>query len=143
MTYHAYRKESTARRAVRGGLLAGLLLAATAPAQASVQPSLPGNWLYLSVTRGDHLVSDTSGTLLMCNPPQGHTLAAEACGQLASAGGDIGNIPRAAASCPMLHAPVTAHARGQWSGRSVEFRKTFSNDCELKGSTGAVFELDD
>ncbi|MFE2042888.1 SSI family serine proteinase inhibitor [Streptomyces sp. NPDC059477] len=141
MTYTTYPQ---IRRAGRGTLLAGLLLATAAvPAGATEQPSLPGNWLYLTVTRGDTQSSDTRGTLLMCNPPQGHSQATTACGQLASADGDIGNISSlAATTCPMLYSPVTAHARGQWSGRSVEFRQTFSNDCELRGSTGVVFELD-
>ncbi|MEV7286198.1 SSI family serine proteinase inhibitor [Streptomyces sp. NPDC093252] len=131
------------RRAARGSLLAALLLAAAAlPAQAAVQPALPGNWFYLTVTRGDTQSSDTRGTLLMCNPPQGHTHATAACEQLSSADGDIGNIPVDDTACPMLYAPVTAHARGQWSGRTVEFRQTYSNDCELRGSTGEVFTLD-
>ncbi|MEU9331666.1 SSI family serine proteinase inhibitor [Streptomyces sp. NPDC048290] len=138
-----YTTSPRPRRAARGGLLAALLLAAAAlPAHAGAQPALPGNWFYLSVTRGDTQTSDTRGTLLMCNPPQGHTHAATACEQLSSADGDIGNIPADATRCPLLYAPVTAHARGQWSGRSVEFRQTYSNDCELRGSTGDVFTLD-
>ncbi|MFJ5261913.1 SSI family serine proteinase inhibitor [Streptomyces sp. NPDC088387] len=141
MTHTTY---SSTARAVRGGLLAAALLAAaTVPAQATAQPSLPGNWFYLTVTSGDAQSSDTRGTLLMCNPPQGHDRAAEACDQLGAVDGDIGSIPMdPAVLCPMIYAPVTAHASGQWNGRSVEYRQTFANECSMSGNTGAVFALE-
>ena len=42
----------------------------------------------------------------------------------------------------MLYAPVTVQARGQWNGRPVEYRETFSNGCVMGARTGAVFALD-
>src|SRR3954454_20857253 len=111
------------RRAARAGLtvMAVLLLAAAAPAPST------GDHLFLTVTRGDGRSGDTRGTLLLCDPPQGHSRAAEACAQLAAVAGDIGSLPPADVFCPMLYAPVTAQADGEWNGRQVEYRETFPN----------------
>ncbi|MFI6333598.1 SSI family serine proteinase inhibitor [Streptomyces sp. NPDC050535] len=133
-------------QAVRSGLLAAvaLLTVGAAPAQAQVMPrhAVPGNWLYVTVTTGDARSSDTRGTLLLCDPPQGHTHAAQACEELRAAEGDIGRIPvRAEVLCPMIYAPVTASARGEWNGRPAEYTHTFSNTCMMGVETGSVFAL--
>ncbi|WP_405915828.1 SSI family serine proteinase inhibitor [Streptomyces sp. NBC_00728] len=132
-------------QAVRGALLVplALLLAGAAPAaHAAPRHARPGNWLSLAVTRGDARSSDTRRVLLLCDPPQGHAHAARACRQLGSAGGDIGRIPRrSGVMCPMLYAPVTASAYGQWEGRRVDYTHTFSNSCVMGADTGAVFDL--
>ncbi|MET7687393.1 SSI family serine proteinase inhibitor [Streptomyces sp. NPDC005483] len=130
------------RRAAHVGLAAAaaLLLAAAAPATAG--SSAGSDYLYLMVTTGDGRSSDTRGSLLLCDPPQGHGRAAEACAQLDSVGGDIDALPPAGVYCPMLYAPVTARARGQWNGRPVEYRQTFSNGCVMGARTGAVFALE-
>jgi hypothetical protein len=134
---------STPAKAVRGALLAAALLLAAAPqAQAAPGPHLPGNWLYLTVTKGDSRSSDTRGTLLLCDPPQGHARAAEACAELTAVDGDIGALPARDVMCPMVYAPVTVHARGQWSGREVDYVQTFPNGCALGARTGEVFALD-
>jgi hypothetical protein len=104
--------------------------------------ALQGDWLYLTVTRGDSRSSDTRGTLLLCDPPQGHAHAAEACAELGAAGGDIDAVPPTSVFCPMIYAPVTAHARGEWKGRQVDYTRTFSNGCVLAARTGHVFALD-
>jgi len=137
-------KNRTASKAARGTLLAAaaLLVAGTAPARAGAQDSAGGNWLYLTVTKGDARSSDTRGTLLLCDPPQGHGHAAEACAELAAVDGDIAALPPGHGYCPMIYAPVTAHARGQWNGRPVEYAETFSNGCAMAGRTGSVFALD-
>ncbi|MFD5264631.1 SSI family serine proteinase inhibitor [Streptomyces sp. NPDC058335] len=123
---------------------AALLLAAVAPAQASApRTHLPGDGLRLTVTTGDSRSSDTRGTLLLCDPPQGHSRAAEACADLTAADGDIGAVVHRDAVCSLLYAPVTAHASGRWNGRPVEYTKTFSNTCVMLAETGAVFALDD
>jgi hypothetical protein len=133
-------------QAVRVGLLAAaaLLTVGAAPAQAAPQESLPGNWLYLTVTPGDARSSDTPGTLLFCDPPLGHPHAAQACEELRAAGGDISRIPpRADVLCPMIYAPVTASAQGVWDGRRVAYTHTFANSCVMVAETGAVFETAD
>lgn len=130
--------------ALRGALLAvGVLLAAgQVPAQAAPRHDLQGDWLYLTVTRGDSRSSDTRGTLLLCDPPQGHAHAAEACAELGAAGGDIDAVPAKSVFCPMIYAPVTAHARGEWKGHQVDYTRTFSNVCVMAARTGEVFALD-
>lgn len=124
---------------------AGLLLAAGAvPAHAVARDAFPGNWLQLTLTRGTGPAAGPRGTLLLCDPPRGHSRAPEACGQLAEAGGDPARLAAAPdAVCSMLYAPVTARASGRWDGRPVEYSRTFGNDCELTAVTGAVFALDE
>ncbi|MET9387538.1 SSI family serine proteinase inhibitor [Streptomyces sp. NPDC002928] len=147
MTYTTHTAHSThktctsrAKRAFGGLATAALLLAGAAPATA--QDPLQGNWLSLTVTRGDARSGDTPGTLLRCDPPQGHARAAEACAQLAEANGDIAAIPpKEDVFCTMVYAPVTARARGEWGGRPVEFSKTYANTCVMAARTGAVFAL--
>jgi hypothetical protein len=142
MTYTTY---TTAATAVRGGLLAAaaaLLLATAAPAWATPQEPVGGNWLFVTVTRGEARSGDAPGTLLLCDPPQGHGRAAEACAQLQEAHGDLHAITTKGTYCPMIYAPVTAHARGRWNGRSVDYTETFSNACVMEARTGAVFALD-
>ncbi|MFF4349635.1 SSI family serine proteinase inhibitor [Streptomyces sp. NPDC001530] len=124
--------QSKTVQAVRVGLLA-------AP-----QESLSGNWLYLTVTRGDVRSGDTRGTLLLCDPPQGHPHAAQFCEELRAVKGDISRIPpRADVLCPLVYAPVTASAQGVWDGRRVTYTHTFSNSCVMGAETGAAFGLSD
>ena len=107
---------------------------------------LTDNWLYVTIARGEAAqAGDKHGTLLLCDPvPLGYARAAEACAELTASGGDIARItPAKDAVCPMVYAPVTAQARGQWNGRPIEFRETFANSCQLAARTGPVFALDD
>ncbi|MEU9451337.1 SSI family serine proteinase inhibitor [Streptomyces sp. NPDC048277] len=129
--------------AAGGALLAAAALLAAGPAQAAPGGARGGDYLYLTVTKGDSRSSDTRGTLLLCDPPQGHSHAVEACARLAAVAGDITRItPAKDALCPMVYAPVTAQARGEWDGRPIEYSETFSNSCQLAARTGPVFALD-
>ncbi|MFK0020315.1 SSI family serine proteinase inhibitor [Streptomyces sp. NPDC090798] len=132
--------------AVGNALLATvvLLTLGATPARAAPRETLPGNWLYLTLTTGDAHSSSTRGALLLCDPPQGHAHAAEACAELATAAGDISRIPpRPDTICSMIYAPVTASAHGEWEGRQVTYSHTFSNSCVMGAETGAVFALSD
>jgi hypothetical protein len=133
----------TRATAAGGALLAAAGLLAAGPAHAASRDLLPGNWLYLTVTKGEPGSSDARGTLLLCDPPLGHPHAAEACAELAATDGDIGRIPPKDVFCPMIYAPVTAHASGRWNGRPVDFQETYANTCAMNARTGAVFALDD
>ncbi|MEU5704523.1 SSI family serine proteinase inhibitor [Streptomyces aurantiacus] len=138
-----------ATTAVRACLLAAcaLLVAGPVPARAAALPqSPPGDWLYVTVTRGDARTGDvrsgdTRGALLLCDPPQGHAHAARACEELRAAHGDVGRIPLKETFCPMVYAPLTAAARGEWGGRTITYEETFANACALTARTGAVFAL--
>ncbi|GGW64310.1 hypothetical protein GCM10010503_46870 [Streptomyces lucensis JCM 4490] len=132
----------TRATAAAGALLAAGLLAA-GPARAATHDTQPGNWLYLTVTKGDARSGDTRDTLLLCDPPQGHAKAADACTQLAAADGDIGRIPARNVFCPMIWAPITVQAQGRWGGRTVRFEETYASRCVMTARTGAVFALDD
>ncbi|MFF4895503.1 subtilase-type protease inhibitor [Streptomyces sp. NPDC001068] len=124
-------------------LPAAALLLAAGPAQALPGAARDGDYLYLSVTRGEDGSGGTRGTLLLCDPPQGHPRAADACAELGAVGGDVARLtPAEGAMCPMVYAPVTARARGQWNGRPVDYRETFSNSCGMAARTGSVFALD-
>lgn len=151
MTHTTFKPYAPKTRTVKATVLRSALLVAAlvllaagqAPAQASApRHGIQGDWLYLTVTRGDSRSSDTRGTLLLCDPPQGHAHAAEACAQLGAADGDIDAVPAKSVFCPMIYAPMTAHARGEWKGRQIDYRKTFSNACVLAARTGEVFALD-
>ncbi|MBL1084273.1 serine protease [Streptomyces actinomycinicus] len=133
----------TRATAAVGALLAAAGLLAAGPARAASHDSLPGSWLYLTVTRGDARSSDSSGTLLLCDPPQGHARAAAACAELAAADGHIDRIPAAHVFCTMIYAPVTVHARGQWNNRPVEFQETYTSACVMRARTGSVFSLEE
>jgi hypothetical protein len=143
MTYTFKTFRTTALRSALLPAALVLLAAGQAPSQATApHHGVRGDWLYLTVTRGDSRSSDTRGTLLLCDPPQGHAHAAEACAELGAAGGDIDAVPAKGVICPMIYAPVTAHARGEWKGRPVDYRRTFSNGCVMAARTGEVFALD-
>jgi hypothetical protein len=139
-----YTKATTwARRGLTA--VAALLLAGAATAQgaqAALRHVDKGDWLYVTVTHGDARAGDTRGTLLLCDPPRGHSRAAQACAELRSAKGDIRGIPHKEVFCSMIYAPVTVRARGQWQNRTVDYTETFANACVMKARTGDVFALD-
>ncbi|MCC5473744.1 subtilase-type protease inhibitor [Streptomyces sp. NPDC059680] len=133
--------------AAAGALLTCAGLLAAAPAQAAPRTSFPlsDNWLYVTVAPGEKAQSgDKHGTLLLCDPlPLGYARAAEACAELAKADGDIARIPqKKGVFCPMIFAPVTVHASGQWNGRPVDYQETYSSKCAMEARTGAVFAVD-
>ncbi|MQY38547.1 Subtilisin inhibitor [Streptomyces sp. RB17] len=128
-----------------GALLACAGLLGAGPAHAAPRSAFPtDNWLYLTVTPGKTAQGgDRHGTLLLCDPlPLGYARAAEACADLARADGDIARIPQKKVFCPMIYAPVTVRAHGQWNGRPVDYRETYSNTCAMEARTGAVFAVD-
>ncbi|CAL9402187.1 SSI family serine proteinase inhibitor [Streptomyces sp. Tu 3180] len=130
-------------KALRGGLLAAVaLLACAAPAPADTGHTTPDDWLLLAVGPGQQPPATASGSLLRCDPPRGHRRAADACAELAAVDGRIADIPPKDVFCPMVHAPVTAHAHGEWGGRPVTYTQTFPNRCMMAARTGSVFALD-
>jgi hypothetical protein len=140
MTHHTPHAVRTVLPAALG-LLAVLALGTT-PARSAPQENVPGNWLYVTVAKGETArFGEMRDTMLLCDPPQGHRHAARACQELGEADGDIARIPPRNVFCPMIHAPVTASARGQWDGRTVAYTKTFPNACVMEATTGAVFAL--
>ncbi|GGS67447.1 SSI family serine proteinase inhibitor [Streptomyces cinerochromogenes] len=132
----------TRAAAAAGALLAATGLLTAGPARAASRDTHPGDWLRLTVTKGGARSGGTLGALLLCDPPLGHAHAAEACAELDAVDGDIDRIPAAHAFCPMIFAPVTAHARGRWNGRWIDFEETYTSACVMRARTGPVFRLD-
>ncbi|MFF5156685.1 SSI family serine proteinase inhibitor [Streptomyces sp. NPDC000348] len=133
----------TSLKAVRAGLLAALvLLACPAPARAGAGHVAEDSRLMLTVSHGETRSTAENGTVLRCDPPRGHRRAADACAELAAAHGRIADIPAKDVVCPMIFAPVTAHAHGRWRGEPVEYTETFPNTCTMSARTGSVFALD-
>ncbi|WP_395576792.1 SSI family serine proteinase inhibitor [Streptomyces sp. BK79] len=154
---------STPRAAARAALLAAtaLLLTCATPAQATAGRAPAHDWLLLTVTHGETPSTHgetpsgarpgapsgsgpgtTRGALLLCDPPRGHARAAGACAELGATGGRIADIPPRDTHCTLVHAPVTAHAHGQWRGRPVRYTQTFPNPCVMTARTGSVFAWD-
>ncbi|MEU4161938.1 SSI family serine proteinase inhibitor [Actinoplanes sp. NPDC026670] len=77
---------------------------------------------------------------LTCAPTGGaHPKAAEACATLRGAGGDPANLKGGDSLCIMLYQPVTASVKGTWRGKTVKWRQTFGNSCEMTRATGVLF----
>ncbi|MEQ8146596.1 SSI family serine proteinase inhibitor [Streptomyces sp. OP7] len=135
----------TSMTAVRAGLSAAalLLIAGATPTAHADTPPESGNWLMLGVSHGETPAAADGGTMLRCDPPGGgHPHADQACADLTAADGRITALPTEDALCPMIYAPVTAHAQGMWRDRPVDYTETFPNTCTLRARTGALFALD-
>lgn len=113
--------------------------------------SVPVAFFSGPVARGAHLVLHmTSGTspqhtvTLQCDPAGGtHPNAAQACDDVAKAGGDLAQMPTSSnpRACFMIYAPVTATAKGEWQGHPVNYTKKFPNTCVMRDKTGSVFDF--
>lgn len=103
------------------------------------------------VPQGSRLVLRTSTgngpertVTLQCDPAGGtHPKAAEACADVAKAGGQLAQMPAGAQprACFMIYAPVTVTARGDWQGQAVRFTEKFPNTCVMRDKTGSVFDF--
>ncbi|MEU8198865.1 SSI family serine proteinase inhibitor [Microbispora amethystogenes] len=71
-----------------------------------------------------------------------HPRPAAACARLNGAVLDPANPwPPPSEPCTMVYAPVTVTASGIWDGKYFQLRRTFGNDCEMRSSTGALFDF--
>jgi subtilisin inhibitor-like len=76
---------------------------------------------------------------LDCYPPGGgHPQPGPACATLARAGGDPERIPHTRIYCLTVYAPITAEVSGVWRGRTIAWRHTFGNRCEMRRATGVL-----
>ncbi|WP_211763374.1 SSI family serine proteinase inhibitor [Kutzneria sp. CA-103260] len=85
--------------------------------------------------------------LLRCDPVGGdHPHAQAACRDITAAAGDFDRLPGdpvrgVCGAGSALYDPVTVSATGTWDGATVDYRKTFVNQCRLRLATGLVFDL--
>ena len=117
----------------------------------AARPNTPVAFFTGSPARNTRLVLHaTSGTspertvTLQCYPTGGtHPKAAQACADVARAGGDLAQIPGSAhqRACFMIYSPVTVTAQGQWQGQNVRYTKKFPNTCVMRDKTGSVFDF--
>jgi hypothetical protein len=128
------RRTVIALAATASAALTGAFLAAE-PAAAGPRDT----WLTVSVRPATGPVRSVS---LTCRPAGGtHGRAADACAALIAAGGDPTDIPAADVMCTMEHAPLIARVTGRYQNRTVRYRQTFGNSCEMARQTGALFQI--
>ncbi|GLF95941.1 SSI family serine proteinase inhibitor [Streptomyces yaizuensis] len=114
--------------------------AASVPAGQAAPAAHIGPGLLLTVA-GPGSGGHRSVTLL-CDPPGGtHPEPVAACDALALAGGDPNALAGEPGICPLDYNPVTASAYGDFRGRVVSWRKTFTNACVLHRETTPVFDF--
>jgi hypothetical protein len=107
----------------------------------NTNPAPQGSRLVLHTSAG---TSPERTVTLQCNPAGGtHPKAAEACADVAKAGGDLAQMPANTnpRACFMIYAPVTVTAQGKWQGQPVQFTKKFPNSCVMRDKTGSVFDF--
>jgi hypothetical protein len=127
--------------AICGLALAGSVLPAMA---APVPGSRPTTQLTLTLHGGKTVSgAELARVTLTCDPAGGnHPRAAAACASLDTVGGDFGTLPPVSGKvCPMIFAPVTAEATGDYRGRSVRFVCTYNNRCVAGARTDDVFTI--
>ncbi|MFH9727838.1 SSI family serine proteinase inhibitor [Streptomyces sp. NPDC017254] len=70
----------------------------------------------------------------------GHPYREDACEALAAADGDFDALRgEPQGFCTAEYAPVTLTARGTYEDRTVDWSRTYPNNCEAVRDTGAVF----
>ena len=124
-------------RGVLIGLAAVLVGAVSFADPAAAAPRITGLTIKVKSSAGPARVA-----WLTCRPAAGtHPYAAAACAALEEADGDPSRIPADEGMCTMEYAPVTLTVRGRWEGRTVDYRKTHSNRCEMLLATGPLGRL--
>ncbi|MFI7131316.1 SSI family serine proteinase inhibitor [Nonomuraea sp. NPDC050153] len=118
------------------GLCASLVLAAI-PAYGAARPDA----VFLSVTA--HGGTTLKAVFMQCpGLTQGHPYGGAACAAIDAADGDFDRLPsNPRRRCAEEDAPVTATMDGMWRNRTIGWRKTFPNACELYAKTGPVFRF--
>ncbi|HEU5474795.1 MAG TPA: SSI family serine proteinase inhibitor [Actinophytocola sp.] len=80
--------------------------------------------------------------VLTCDPAGGtHPDPVTACAKLAAVDGDLDRLTPLNLACPLIFAPVTVRAVGDWQGAPVEFEETYENDCVARDRSGGVFQF--
>ncbi|MFF9394320.1 SSI family serine proteinase inhibitor [Streptomyces griseoluteus] len=98
--------------------------------------------LSLTVTRPGATGGGIRTAPLLCDPPQGHPQAAEACAEVTAVDDDFSRLGDSDTLCPLICAPVRPSAHGRWNGRRIDHGRTYGNACELRAATGDVFALE-
>jgi hypothetical protein len=99
--------------------------------------------LLLTVARGESPTPADHAVLLQCTPAGGtHPKPADACRLLEPLSADLNELNAAPdTKCEREYDPVTVFAAGLWDTQRLTYEHTYANLCELRASTGAVFNL--
>ncbi|MFC6081596.1 SSI family serine proteinase inhibitor [Sphaerisporangium aureirubrum] len=99
--------------------------------------------LLLSVAKGESPTPADHAVLLQCAPASGtHPKAADACRLLEPVSADLNELnAKPDQKCTTEYDPVTVYASGLWDTQRLSYEHTFVNPCELRATTGAVFDL--
>ncbi|MFE5714447.1 SSI family serine proteinase inhibitor [Streptomyces sp. NPDC056501] len=124
--------------------LTAVLFAATlAPAATAAAPAPSEDTrLHLTAarTQGE---TEAIGIVWLDCPASGrpaHPHREAACHALDAVNGDFDRLSAEPdATCTTEHAPVTLTASGTYRGRTVEWTRTYGNNCEATAKTGPVF----
>jgi hypothetical protein len=122
---------------VAAALLSPVVLAGTASAETH-----PRHAMTLRVVPQQEGAAGTE-VYLRCRPAGGsHPNATAACDDIATAGGDLDNLPdRTGEACTMEYSPVTVYANGWWACKTVTWEREYGNLCVARLDTGSVFDF--
>jgi hypothetical protein len=124
------------RSLIATAAVAAAVIGAAGPAAAAA----PKSELELSYETVTGQIGYAAAVVLTCHPAGGaHPKPAKACAALAKVNGKPGRIKAKPAMCTLEYAPITAAVAGRWKGRTVSWKKTYPNHCDMVRSTGALF----
>ncbi|MBB5627691.1 SSI family serine proteinase inhibitor [Sphaerisporangium krabiense] len=97
----------------------------------------------LTIARGESVSPFDRVALLQCGPAGGtHPHASDACRLLDKVHGDISELHASRdTACTKQYDPITISAVGVWDNHHHTVERTFGNPCELRATTGAVFDF--
>ncbi|GAA3838746.1 hypothetical protein GCM10022226_71230 [Sphaerisporangium flaviroseum] len=99
--------------------------------------------LLLTVARGESPTPTDRVAFLECPATGGtHPKAAEACKQLERVSANLNDLNVSPDTrCTKEYDPVTVYGAGLWDTSRLSYERTFGNRCELRATTGAVFDF--
>ncbi|MFD3729470.1 SSI family serine proteinase inhibitor [Streptomyces sp. NPDC058671] len=122
---------------------AGLLATALVPAVATAAPApTQDTRLQLTAERTENGQHSIGFVWLDCpaSDRPAHPHRAEACAALENANGNFDALRgEPAGRCTTEHSPVTLRAQGTYQGRTVDWHRTYPNNCQATVKTGPVF----
>jgi len=128
------------RSLVTTAAVAAAVLGAAGPAAAA--GAAPKSELELSYETVTGQMGYAAAVVLTCQPAGGaHPKPVKACTTLAKVNGRPGRIKAKPAMCTLEYAPITAAVAGTWKGRTVKWKRTYPNHCDMVRSTGVLFRF--
>jgi hypothetical protein len=130
-----------------GGVLVLAALGSTASSAAAAKPDqrhslYAPSMLVLTIAQGESPEPVQRATMLRCGTRGGdHPSSTAACRALDAADGNFAALAPKDTVCTLEYRPVTVTAHGVWRGKLVSHEATFGNACELRRTTGQIFDF--